>query len=89
MRTMTPEERTDEVRRIEYEDGWPNWPVLPMKHLTRKDEGGAPVLGLMFSTGGAKVYVGAVMGLRGDLDAYPTEKFSSFEDMVAAGWVGD
>jgi hypothetical protein len=33
---MLDHEKKEEVRFIENENGWPNWPILPMKRSTKE-----------------------------------------------------
>lgn len=91
MKRLTPDEEVQEVADIANEDGWPLWPVLPMKNLYEDGEH----LGLMFSGRRTIVYLMNLFDLRpgitylDNLKGKPFVEFESTEALVKAGWVGD
>ena len=74
---------------------WPNYPVCPVKSVTRKeaDDSSWPKMGLVVVDSPA-VYIKNVFELlSGDLDSQleGIEKFTygSFEELIADGWIVD
>jgi hypothetical protein len=69
-------------------DGWPKWPILPMKKeiFTGSDSD----LGVMVEEDSDtyNVYIVNLFRLKTgmDWDALPVEKFSSVEELIDAGW---
>lgn len=92
MRTLTPEEQSQEVARICNVQKWPlgagrKYPwILPLKNLHTMQ------IGFIVSPGEVavpKVYNGNVYSLSSRFEDLPKTEFHSVEEMVKAGWVGD
>ena len=83
-------EQAVEVGLIELEDGWPHWPVLPVKrYVDHKLETGV-LLGRSFSAKRGdpfKFYANANMWAPVDTWGEPVEVTA--EELVEKGWVGD
>ena len=78
-----------ELRLMEAENQWPLWPVLPVKHRTRKQKGGFPTLGVILSPKPI-VYVGVLIhGNMGNLEDAKQEAFKDWRELIEAGWRGD
>lgn len=70
---------------------WPNWPVLPVKN-TKND--GFPVIGVITCNGLPIVYIKNMFDLvtgklSEQLKDVPMKTYSSFEELIEAGWVVD
>ena len=69
------------------ESRWPIWPVLPMKHRTRREPGGFTVTGIMTTGEPTKILVGT-LGIT-DWKTAPVEEFATVDELLANGWIVD
>lgn len=96
MRDLSDEEVAEEVRLIGAQQGWPMWPLLPVKNLRRgepdypkEDEVGV-VLANDLTTVWIKNLFDFEEGTIGaQLEGVKKVEFDTVEDMVRAGWIGD
>lgn len=74
---------------------WPCWPRLPVKHSTKKDATGFPLLGFVMHPRERDPHPRTVVIYRGNVimrytqvefEALPTETFPTFEALLDAGW---
>lgn len=78
----------EEVRMIKAQEGWPFWPVLPVKRP------GTDQCGIVTAAAPSTVIVMNMWSLRTGSISEQTKdaehiEFESVEAMVADGWVGD
>jgi hypothetical protein len=85
-----------EARLIRAEEGWPLWPVLPMKNIHRYDDGYPQdqTHGVMVSPEFTKVWIINLFELKSglikpQLVGRTCLEFESIEALIEAGWVGD
>ena len=71
-------------------NSWPLWPVLPVKSRTKKEASGIPQLGYLFEQAEGeplRVRDGNIYAPKADDPIIAT--YSSWQEMVADGWVVD
>jgi hypothetical protein len=85
----------DEIRRMSTPREWPNL-VLPVKNRKEKQDGGFPLLGVMFDSPDEKTRLTVfLIGMyqlhehKGDLKDIPRREYTSYDEIVQAGWVVD
>jgi len=97
-RRLSDKQVAKEARLIEDEEGWPNWPVLPVKNIYRRDTGEQDLGIITAKAGSARpertVYLTNLLALKTgklgpQLEGLPSETYASTEEMVRAGWIGD
>jgi len=97
---MTEDEIVEEARLMKTEEDWPLWPVLPVKHVDRNDPDHPKDQGFGIVTAGLSgrptyIYLIKLFQLKPkiplseQLADVPHLEFSSTEDAVRAGWIGD
>lgn len=98
---MSDEEVAEEVRLIDQVEGWPRWPLLPVKNVNRgdadypKDEDvGVILAGDLARHGHWTIYFKNLWefetGMLGpQLEGVKTKTFDTTEELVRAGWIGD
>lgn len=96
MRTLTDDEVVEEAGFIRRESGWPNWPVLPVKHINRgdRDHPEDEDVAIMVAGAGPKVFLVNMLALHSgslkpQLEGVPVREFETIEDLVRAGWIAD
>lgn len=68
-------------------DTWPTWPRLPMKHRTRKEEGGSfALLGVMVEQQDGSLIIYLTSLFSPITDATPKETFRDVDALINAGW---
>lgn len=83
-----------ELRQMSNVANWPLRPMLPVKHTTRRDPQGFPVMGIMIEGRGGTVYkdvdifFGGMRTFNPDTHA-DKEVYADFAAAIADGWVGD
>lgn len=79
----------EEIRRIENEDGWPNWPLLPVKKLGQREIGVLWARDVDYASEGDPFdfYSGANMYNTPSTWGTPIKKTA--KELVEEGWVGD
>lgn len=83
--------------RIPDTNNWPLWPLLPVKNRLREDPAmpGTPLTGILTYTDVQAGKFIVRMGLiffrytAEEWAALPQEVYSSIDDLLAAGWIGD
>jgi hypothetical protein len=84
-------------KRIPDTNRWPLWPLLPLKNRLRQDPAipGTPLCGLLTSNdveaGKFIVRIGLIFFryTAEEWAALPQEVYSSIDELLVAGWIGD
>jgi hypothetical protein len=85
-------------KRIPDTNNWPLWPLLPVKNRLRQDPltgNSMPMTGLLVSSeveaGKFIVRIGLIFFryTAEEWAALPQEVYSSIDDLLVAGWIGD
>lgn len=89
---MTPK-RPEDLDILNNPDSWPLWPVMPMKHRTKKGDFGIPEIGFVIS-GRPWVYLSNYSSLKTgplapQLAGIGAAVYDSFEALLADGWMVD
>ncbi len=89
MSTYTAPTYADELGMMTNECRWANWPRLTLKHRTRRDADfrGMPEPGLLVSGHGPTVF--KTLLFFDITDSTERIAYSSFEELLADGWVVD
>lgn len=92
-RILNKEERVRERAFIADQDGWPRWPLLPMKNLAEPGHPRGAFLTWEQATlamGGRVFHLREMMlKLSGPALGDPTEEFRSLDELFNAGWMID
>ncbi len=91
---ISEEKELSELEFFKREDDWPRWPLLPVKNRERmrEQDGGSPRFGIVYAGNPYTVFVDVNLwgkGLGERLEKATKEVFSSWEELIEAGWVGD
>lgn len=92
-----PYERTetDDLEMMRNANRWPCWPLLPLRHATRREpDGSMHLLGFMCEENGMtgqaapRVYVGSIyfQSEGKKLEDLPVEDYPYLDAVVRAGW---
>lgn len=76
-------------RVLEHPEGWPCWPLLPMKK--RKKDGGFPDIGLIHANERLTIYMTNMFDVRNyeELKKKSHVDYKSSEDIIKDGWIVD